>query len=187
MCGIRGVSSVEGDRLARLLGVQRVRCLDRYLGLPSFDTRNKEHQFRMLKEHIWNKIKGWRGQLLSAGGNEVLIRAVVKSIPTYSMSLFKLPKGFLNVLQVLCNRFWWGSTELNKKLHWESWGKPCTCEDEGALGFRNFLVFNRALLAKQIWRLEKLLGTLVAQVLKSNYFPSCSVLGNEVKKKGSFL
>ncbi|KAK2649202.1 hypothetical protein Ddye_016691 [Dipteronia dyeriana] len=86
----KGVSSSMGDRLAGLIGVQRVRCLDRYLNIPDFASKNMKQLHKDIKERVWNRIRGWQGKLLSIEGREVLIKAVIQSIPRYSMSLFKL-------------------------------------------------------------------------------------------------
>ena len=52
---------------------------------------------------------------LSAGGKEVLIKAVAHAIPTYSMSCFKrLYKHIDGVLR----DFWWGSKEGKHRTCW---------------------------------------------------------------------
>lgn len=42
----------------------------------------------------------------------------------------------------------------------------------GGLGFRNMQIFNKAMLAKQAWRVMNNSGTLMARVLKGKYYPS---------------
>ncbi|KAK3188890.1 hypothetical protein Dsin_028451 [Dipteronia sinensis] len=90
MCVSRGVSYQRADNLACIVGVSLVDCHERYLGLPSFAGRNKKQIFSNIKDRVWSRLRGWQNKLFSAGGKEILLKAVIQSIPTYSMSLFKL-------------------------------------------------------------------------------------------------
>ncbi|KAL5749377.1 hypothetical protein ACOSP7_023980 [Xanthoceras sorbifolium] len=107
MCYNKQISRFEGLILARALGVNLVPCHERYLGLPSFASKDKKGLFANIRDRVWGKLKGWNSSLFSAEGREVLIKAVVQAIPTYSMNLFKLPLSLIKELNVLCARFWW--------------------------------------------------------------------------------
>ncbi|KAK2640593.1 hypothetical protein Ddye_028388 [Dipteronia dyeriana] len=57
--------------------------------------------------------------------------------------------------------------EEKRKIHWHSWQK---------LGFRDLTMFNKAMLAKQVWRLIHRPNSLAAKLLKQCYYPYSSIL-----------
>jgi len=57
---------------------------------------------------------------------------------------------------------------------------------EGGMGFRVLIIFNQALLAKQVWRLYKSPSSLTARILKAKYFPYSSVMEVSIGTKPSF-
>uniref|UniRef100_A0A803PS58 Reverse transcriptase domain-containing protein n=1 Tax=Cannabis sativa TaxID=3483 RepID=A0A803PS58_CANSA len=151
-------------------------CHERYLGLPSYSGRDKKRMFSDIKEKIWRLMHSWSEKIFSAGGREVLLKAVVQSIPTYAMSCFRLPAYFCNQLESMMANFWWGLNENGNKVHWRSWKLMCKRKDSGGMGSRSFMHFNQAMLAKQAWRLLKQPDSLLAKVLKSRYYPNNSFL-----------
>ncbi|KAK2641181.1 hypothetical protein Ddye_022944 [Dipteronia dyeriana] len=74
-----------------------------------------------------------------------------------------------------------------RKIHWGSWEKPCESKDLGGLGFRNLETFNKALLAKQGWRLILKPNSLVARVLKNRYYPASSFMNANKCSLGSMI
>ena len=96
------------EHIKQALGVPKIKPYEKYLGLPSFVGRKKKASFNFIKEKVWRKLLGWEEKLLSQARREILIKAIVQAIPTYTISCFKLPIGLSNELESLIRKFWWG-------------------------------------------------------------------------------
>ncbi|XP_075499320.1 uncharacterized protein LOC142537712 [Primulina tabacum] len=81
----------------------------------------------------------------------------------------------------------WRVDEGKKRLHWKSWEALCQPKCKGGLGFRYLEIFNKALLAKQIWRILKNPGSLVARVLKAWYFRHQDIMKASLGNNPSYL
>ncbi|XP_027156846.1 uncharacterized protein LOC113769211 [Coffea eugenioides] len=71
------------------------------------------------------------------------------AMTTYAMSCFKLSSKLCKYISSRMARFWWGEKDGKSKLHWCSWKKLAQEKENGGLGFKDLLRFNRALLGKQ--------------------------------------
>ena len=109
---------------------------EKYLGLPSLVGKNKNASFNYIKERVWKKIQGWKEKLLSQVGREILIKAVVQAIPTYTMSCFKLPLDLCGELESLIRKFWWGQKGDRRKVHWVKWDTLCNPNRKGVWGLK---------------------------------------------------
>ncbi|KAL5548854.1 hypothetical protein UlMin_004085 [Ulmus minor] len=81
VCFGPNLSEPDATQMVALLGVPRVRCHEKYLGLPCFSGRNKQGLFSSIRDRVWNKLCGWKSKLLSAGGREILSKSVIQAIP----------------------------------------------------------------------------------------------------------
>ena len=132
------------------------------------------------------KIQGWKIKLLSKAGKEVLIKAVIQSMPTYAMSVFDLTKMLCDEISSMIGRFWWANQDNEKKIHWLSWEMMSKRKSNGGMGFRDVHCFNLAMLARQGWRLIHYPDSLCAQVLKARYFPHGNLLTAKEKSGISY-
>ncbi|XP_023919950.1 uncharacterized mitochondrial protein AtMg00310-like [Quercus suber] len=98
------------------------------------------------------------------------------------MSCFKLPKGLIKEL----DKFWWGYSDDNRKIHWVKWEKLCEAKEVGGLGFKEIEKFNDALLAKQVWHMINNLDSLCHHVFKARFFLDCSILEAKDSIVGSY-
>ena len=130
------------------IGVLATHHIESYLGLPTFVGRGKKKSFSYLRERIWHKMQGWKEKLLSQGGWEVLIKAVLQAMPTYTMGCFLLPKSLCKDIESLIRKFRWGYKGETMKIHWLGWDKLCLPKCQGGLVFKDVENFNLALLGK---------------------------------------
>lgn len=109
------------------------------------------------------------------------------AMPKNSMSCFRLPKNLCKDVSAIMAGFWWGDTEEKKRIHWRSWDKLTQEKKGGGLGFKELQNFNKALLAKQVWRLLTFPNSLVSKVLRVKYYQRTSIFQCKVAKNASWI
>jgi hypothetical protein len=182
----RNTTQEAKEWFTQLSEIPESQRFDTYLGLPTLVGKSRVSEFHNITDRVRRKVSDWKTKFLSQAGKEILIKAVVQAIPTYSMSIFLLPKTLCKELNSLMQNFWWGHKENDKKIHWMSWEKMGFSKDQGGMGFRDLSCFNKALLAKQWWRLLKDLESLTGQILKAKYFKNVPLLSAQLGSRPSY-
>ncbi|KAL0345932.1 UNVERIFIED_CONTAM: hypothetical protein Sradi_4424500 [Sesamum radiatum] len=100
------VDEILWMELASILRVSMVPKHEKYLGLPTIAECLKE-LFEGIKDRIWGKLHSWSGKKLSQEGRAVLLKLVLKTLPTYFMSCFRLPNSFLRELESIITNYFW--------------------------------------------------------------------------------
>ena len=148
-------SDTVKEEIQSRLGARGTNQLEKYLGLPPIIGRLKHKTFEDIKSRIGRKVGGWKEKLLSQAGKKILIKAVAQAIPTYAMSVFRLPSSLCDEINSMISNYWWGQKQGKRKIHWVGWKKLVISKEEGGMGFRDLRLFNSALLARQCWRIIK--------------------------------
>ena len=182
----RNIDQEKKQSLQMKLSFKAVDNHESYLGLPTCVTGSKKRVFQYIQDRVLKKIKGWKEGFLSQAGREVLIKAIIQAIPTYAMQCFKIPKSILEAIERLYRGFFWGKKKEERKIAWVAWHKLVEPKTRGGLGMRDLESFNKALLAKQAWRILKFPHSLVAKTLKNKYFPNKSFMETTISPMASF-
>jgi hypothetical protein len=182
----RNTKVATKQHILSVAGVNSTSQFEKYLGLPALIGRSKVEAFSGLQGKIWGRINGWKEKFLSQAGKEVLLKAVIQSIPTYTMSVFQLPKSVCKDINSMMSNFWWGQKDKEARLSWISWERLGKSKEEGGMGYRDLESFNLALLAKQGWWMLKNPDSLVSKVLQQKYFPNDSFLSSQLGRNPSY-
>nr|GEV90198.1 RNA-directed DNA polymerase, eukaryota, reverse transcriptase zinc-binding domain protein [Tanacetum cinerariifolium] len=132
---------------------------------------------RMFRHKAWDnvifklrsRLSKWKVKTLSIGGRLTLLKSVLGASPIYSMSIFKVPRGVLKIMEAIRSRFFNGADQLDKKVTWAAWDKVLASKKNGGLGVSSFFALNRALLLKWVWRFVSQDGSLLSRVIRALY------------------
>jgi len=84
----RNTSQERKQEILSLSRLTETHRIDTYLGLPSFVGKSKIQSFGFIKDRVLKKINNSKVKYLSQAGKEVLLKAVIQAIPTYSNVFF---------------------------------------------------------------------------------------------------
>jgi hypothetical protein len=158
----------------------------KYLGMPTQIGHSKQTSFNYIMDKVRNKLKGWKERNLSYAGKSILISAVIQALPTYVMSCFLLPKVICDQIEQTMCRFWSGSRDRHQKIHRKAKKSIFKSKLAGGMGFRDMHLFNIAMLAKQVWRLQTNPHSLLAQCLKAKYYPNSDIIHAPRSRSASY-
>ena len=113
----RNTSQEVKKDIRTILGAQIMTDCEQYLGLPMVGGKSKVGTFKEILEQITKRVMGSKEKDISKAGREILIKTVAQAIPTYSMSIFRIPKAVCDGINSLLEKYWWGQTQNEKKIH----------------------------------------------------------------------
>lgn len=121
----KAMAKKKKEEILNFLGFPEIKEYEKYLGLPTVVGRSENASLNYIKEHVWNKLQWWKENLLSQVWREVLLKAIVQSIPTFAMSCFKLPVRLCHDIEMLIQKFWWGWAWWSKENSLKNWETLC--------------------------------------------------------------
>jgi ribonuclease HI len=124
-----------------------------YLGVPVFKGKPKSCHLQPIADKIKLKLSAWKASLLSIAGRVQLVKSVIQSMLTYSISIYSWPSSLLRDLEKCIRNFIWSGDIDKRKLVTVSWKKICRPLAQGGLNVRSLIHLNKASNLKLCWSL----------------------------------
>nr|GEV22641.1 RNA-directed DNA polymerase, eukaryota [Tanacetum cinerariifolium] len=137
---------------ANSIGCSIMKTPFKYLGILVGDNMSSIKAWDEIVDKMRKRLSRWKLNALSVGGRLTLLKSVLGSSPLYNMSIFKVPKQVLNIMESLRRNFFNGVQEGDRKIAWVKWSKLLASKKFKGLGVSIFFALNRALLFKWVWR-----------------------------------
>lgn len=136
---------VDVSSLASVLDYKVGTLPTSYLGLPLGATNKSSSIWDLLVERFEKRLASLKKAYLSKGARVTLIKSTLSSLPTYFMSLFKIPITVTKRLEKLQRDFLWAGLGDEHKIHLVDWNSVCLLKKEGCLRFQHLVDMNKVL------------------------------------------
>ena len=93
--------------VAQMLDCALVQLPITYLGVPLGANMRRFSSWQCIIEKIQKRLGSWKTSCISRAGRLVLIKAVLNSLPLYSLSIFKIPRRVVAEIIKIQRRFLW--------------------------------------------------------------------------------
>ncbi|XP_074346983.1 uncharacterized protein LOC141685796 [Apium graveolens] len=148
------------------LMIPRGTLLVRFLGVPLITSQLCVNDCMPLITKITSRLYSWTTLLLSLDGRALLIKYVICAIESFWCNHFLLPGAIHATIQSLLTRFLWCGNINHKGGAKIAWQTVCLPREEGGLGLKNMLEWNKAQLTGHLLKVITNSSTLWASWLR---------------------
>lgn len=125
----------------------------KYLGVPLCTKKLTLANCEPLLQQVKARFASWSAKALSFAGRLLLIKTVISGITTFWCSSFILPKACVNKINSLCGLFLWTGKSEGHHSARVAWDTVTLTKEQGGLGVKDLLIWNRACSLKLVWLL----------------------------------
>ncbi|GKV34604.1 hypothetical protein SLEP1_g42967 [Rubroshorea leprosula] len=155
-----GLSLLAVQNLTATYGFKAGSLPVRYLGVPLITGRLTDKDLKPLISKITDRMNSWASKHLSFAGRLQLITSIIQGISNFWCSTFILPKRVIKEVEKLCSSFLWNGSANNAKGAKVNWPSVCYPKQEGGLGIKSLVQWNKACILRFIWMLFTKAGSI---------------------------
>ncbi|KAL2938539.1 hypothetical protein RDABS01_021988, partial [Bienertia sinuspersici] len=144
------------------LGVGSQQSMRVYVGCLMDVDERKNSCFPSIHDRILKSISSWSYSCLSTTGRCTLINSVLMALAAHIISIYLLSKKLLNKINSTILKFYWGGNKKQQNV-------LELRKEEGGIGLQNVISLNKALLFRQVWRINKRPDSLISRILHKKY------------------
>lgn len=123
-------------------------------GVPIHSRSLREVEYCPLIQGLKSKICNWVNRKLSYAERYQLILTLLISVQRYLAQIFKFLKAVITQIESICRAFLWYGGENAKKLVVVVWSGIYKRKEQGDLGIKEVLGWNRACLINPLFDIE---------------------------------
>ncbi|XP_056698700.1 uncharacterized protein [Spinacia oleracea] len=155
-------------RFKGILKMELVQNIGTHLGVPIDLVGKKHSNFHFIVDKVAVKISAWNSCNLSQSQKLVLINSVLLAMASHVFSCMEVPLSISSKLDSIITRFFWAG-RAGSGFHWVNRRTLQIPRGLGGLGIRNASCLNKALLMRQVWRLNNNPLSLLAGVVDRKF------------------
>jgi hypothetical protein len=113
-----------------------------YLGLPLHYKKLPKMALQPLIQKVGRRLPGWKRNLLSYPGRELLVKSVLSSMPTHFLTMYEMPKWAIKEIDMYRRSFFWCGEDSDKVhgghclVNWATCTRPKKWGGRGAWASR---------------------------------------------------
>lgn len=141
-----------------------------YLGIPISGRRPRRHDWECVILKVRKRLSTWKGRFLSLGGRLTLVNSVLSVLPTYWLSIFRIPAWVIKKIDQIRRDFLWSGPDIDQPTcRLVCWKNLCRSHDQRGWGILDLFSFIPVLLGKWWWKFMTDEGWLGSNLIQFNY------------------
>ncbi|KAJ9541722.1 hypothetical protein OSB04_028228 [Centaurea solstitialis] len=122
---------------------------------------------------VTDRIRNWKSKFLSFAGRRQLVISVLQSLQLYWMAVYVFPSVVVHQMEALFRDFLWSHGDSSRGRCKLAWSLVCRPLDCGGLGIKRLGVWNRAIIAKNVWDVLTKRNTLWVRWIHTHALRGC--------------